>query len=312
MREIADDLRNAFRKSNNALAKFIIFNLAVFIILNIVNVITQLSGTEPVFKTIMSFIQMPPQLPSLLIKPWTILTYGFVHLDFFHVLFNMLFLYWFGQLIMSYLGNQKFINIYILGVLAGGLFYTIFYNTFSFYNQNAEAFGAPLIGASAGVMAIVWAGATLMPNYTFHLLFLGPVKLKYIALFYFILSLIRITGFNAGGELAHVGGAIMGFIYIKQLRKGRDIGLFIEKIMSLGERIFKPKPFIKVTHSMSDSTSKATRSRSKETEYSSVSTNTTYFVNQDEIDAILDKISERGYEALTKEEKQKLFNASKK
>src|SRR5690606_29429054 len=135
---------------------------------------------------------------------WSIITYMFLHEGFFHILFNMLFLYWFGLLVNEYLGSRKLVNLYILGGLAGGLFFLLIYNIAPFFSDQVQ--GALMLGASAGVYAIVVGAATLTPNTSFHLILLGPVKIKYIAIFYVLVAFANSSGSNAGGELAHLGG----------------------------------------------------------------------------------------------------------
>lgn len=165
-----------------------------------------------------------------------------------------------------------------------------------------------MLGASAGVFAIVVAAATLRPNTEFHLLLLGPVKIKYIAIFYVLIAFANSTGSNAGGELAHLGGAILGYYYILQLNKGKDIGLPIQVIGSFFTSLFSKKPKVKVTYRRTGSES----NRSKPTPAASSPQYTTTNTTQEEIDKILDKIAEKGYDNLSKEEKRKLFDFSNK
>jgi hypothetical protein len=213
----------------------------------------------------------------------------------------MLFFYWFGKIIYEFLGNNKLINLYVLGGIIGGFFFILIYNLVPFYHNRVE--GSILMGASAGVFAVVVGAATFMPNYTFFLLFLGPIRIKYIAIFYVLLSLFRIDGSNAGGELSHLGGALIGFLYVQQLKKGNDFGQPIISFIEFVKSIFVRKPKIKVSYK---STQEEKNKRAKTKPEKSKN------IDQNEIDAILDKISEGGYESLTKEEKEKLFNASKK
>ena len=176
------------------------------------------------------------------------------------------------------------------------------YNFLPFYSDRVAE--SMMLGASAGVFAIVVGAAVFMPNYTFFLMFIGPVKIKYIAIFYVFMSFIGSTGANAGGEIAHLGGAIMGWLYISQLNKGNDLGGWIISFTSFVKSMFKPQPKIKVTHRSGNRRPSKKAKKSQATNAAQTP--------QAEIDAILDKISERGYESLSKDEKQKLFNASKK
>jgi hypothetical protein len=213
----------------------------------------------------------------------------FLHAGIFHILFNMLWLYWMGQIFEEYLGNKRTIGLYLLGGLAGAFLFVLFYNIFPLFTQQPGLVeGSTTVGASAAVMAVVIATATLLPDYTIFLMFIGPVRLKWIALFIVILDFLGIAGLNAGGEISHLGGALFGFVYIKQLQRGNDwVGVFTK----IFDR-FKPKSKLTVT-----SKNNAKNSSNKP--------------RQDEIDRILDKISQSGYDSLNKQEKEILFRASK-
>ena len=314
MNRFAEELKNAFNRPNNGLIRIILINLIMYAALVILRVILNLSGAAEVFTLIMSQLMLPAELSTFLVKPWTIVTYMFTHLDFFHILFNMLFLYWFGQLIMDYLGSKKFVNIYVLGGLAGGVFYMLMYNLLPYYQEQVAA--SVLLGASAGVSAIIIGAATLVPNHSFMLIFIGPVKIKYIAIFYVVFkSFAGLDGPNAGGELAHLGGALIGYLYVQQLRSGTDIGKWISAFLDWVKNLFERKPKIRVSHKQSSYTSSQgsyTRTAERHRNATTTTTGSRTAVEQDEIDAILDKISAKGYESLSKEEKQKLFNASKR
>ena len=300
-----EDFKNAWGKPNNALAQIILINVIIFVGIAIVYVISMVSGAEFIYEFVHDQFSIPPVFSDFITRPWTILTYAFNHnlFDIFHILFNMLILYWFGQLIVEYLGNQKVISLYILGALAGAVVYLLVYNFVPFYIERSGFPG--MVGASAAVYAVTVAAATLMPEFKFHLLFFGPVKIKYIAAFYIVLSFIGSVGGNAGGNIAHLGGAAIGYLYIRQLQSGNDIGNWVISCMSFFKSFFVRQSKIKVTH-------KTTRqSYSKSSSTSSRTTSSSSTLDQDEIDAILDKISKSGYESLSKSEKQKLFNASK-
>ncbi len=300
MNSILDDFKNAWNKPDNGLMQIILINLIIFISLIVLRVLMILSGFEDVYSFIITKLMLPASLNEFITQPWTIFTYFFTHEGFFHIIFNMLFLYWFGKLIVEYLGNDRAVSLYILGGLAGGLFYMLMYNLIPFYQTRIP--GSLMLGASAGVYAIVVGAATFMPNYTFYLLLIGPVKIKYIAFFYVLLSFSQTIGSNAGGELAHLAGALIGYLFITQLRRGSDWGEPIINFLNYIKSFFVRQPKIKVTH-RSKTPSKNPYSTRKEKKAAKT--------EQEEIDAILDKISQSGYESLTKEEKQKLFNASK-
>jgi membrane associated rhomboid family serine protease len=306
-----DNLKNAFRHSDNSLYKLMAINILVFFGLLIVRVLLTISGLGDIYKAGLSYLMMPAALPKLATQPWTVFTYMFLHEDVFHILFNMLFLYWFGMLIHQYLGSRKLANLYILGGLFGAVFYVLIYNLAPYFQSAVDS--SMMLGASAGVIAVVVGAATLTPNTTFFLLLLGPVRIVYIAAFYVILSFANSIGDNAGGEIAHLGGALLGYLYIVQLRKGNDWGVPVQKVGIFFENLFSGRRSkVKVSYRKakttgsggfgsfsSKSTAPAQPSKSLET-------------SQDEIDRILDKIAEKGYDALSKEEKRKLFEFSKK
>jgi membrane associated rhomboid family serine protease len=302
---ILDDFKNAWNRPNNAVVQIILINVIVFLVLIFLKVILVLSGGEGVYRAIITKLMLPANLGDFIFQPWSIFTYFFAHEGLFHILFNMLFLYWFGKLIAEFLGSNKVISLYVLGGLTGGLFYMFIYNVIPFYAGQVDS--SIMLGASAGVYAIVVGAATFSPNYTFFLLLLGPVRIKYIALFYVVLSFANTIGSNAGGELAHLAGAGIGFIYIKQLQSGNDIGAWVIQMMNFFKSFFVSQPKIKVSHRGAPKSKSASKKRTVKVSGSSSGTST----DQEEIDAILDKISQSGYDSLTKEEKQKLFNASK-
>lgn len=292
-----EEFKHAFQRPNNSHVQLIIINVAVFLALAVLFVFSTILGFENFFRILHDQFSIPPQFRDFILRPWTILTYAFTHslTDIFHILFNMLALYWFGKLFIEYLGSDKLVAVYLLGALAAGTVYLIVFNTVPFFKQQSDFPG--MVGASGAVFAVMVAAATLLPNYTFYLLFLGPVRIKYIAAFYIVLSFLGSVGSNAGGNIAHLGGALMGFIYTKQLQVGVDWGGWITGILGWVKDLFSPRPKVKVTYRKSEP-KKATGGFAK--------------ASQEEIDSILDKISDRGYESLTKEEKEKLFNASKK
>ncbi|WP_421873645.1 rhomboid family intramembrane serine protease [Marinoscillum sp.] len=300
---ILDDFKNAWNKPNNAPAQLIIINVIIFLVLGVLMVVSRVSGIDPVFQAVYNQFSIPPMIGDFILRPWTIITYAFAHslTGIFHILFNMLIFYWFSKLILEFLGNNRVISIYVLGALAGGLAYLMVYNLIPFYQEQAPAISG-MVGASAAVYAIVVAAAVFMPNYTFFLLFLGPVRIKYIAAFYVVISFLGSVGGNAGGNIAHLGGALMGWLFIAQLRNGNDLGAWVIGFINWVKSFFVATPKIKVTH----------RSAPKKSKPRSKSSGSSSKTEQEEIDAILDKISHSGYDSLTKEEKQKLFNASKK
>lgn len=294
-----EEFKSAFNRPNNSHAQLIIINVVVFLALATVYVFSTVGGFEKVFLAVHDQFSIPPKLGDFILRPWTIITYAFAHslTDIFHILFNMLALYWFGKLFIEYLGGDKLIAVYVLGGLAGGLVYLLMFNTIPFFVQRSEFSG--MVGASAAVFAVMVATATLLPNYTFFLLFLGPVRIKYIAAFYIVISFIGSVGPNAGGNLAHLGGALMGYVYTRQLQVGVNWGQWITSVIDWFRTLFQPRSKVKVTYRNEEARKKPGNGAFAK-------------ASQEEIDAILDKISDKGYESLTKEEKEKLFNASKK
>jgi len=296
---VFEEFKNAFQRPNNAHVQLIFINVAVFLVLAVIKVFSTATGFPDFFEVIHVQLAIPAPFFAFLTKPWTILSYSFVHdlSDIWHILFNMLAFYWFAKLFVEYLGSDKLVALYVLGAITGAFFYLLVYNTIPFYEASIPARG--MVGASAAVFAVMVAAATLLPDYTFFLLFLGPVRIKYIVLVYIVISFIGSIGGNAGGNIAHLGGAVMGFIYIKQLQVGVNWGGWITVTLDWIKGLFVSQPKVKVTY------------RKSEPKVSQPATKANK-ATQDEIDSILDKISDRGYESLTKEEKEKLFNASKK
>lgn len=304
MDNLLHEFKDAWQRPNNALPQIIIINVVVFLVLVILNLFGNIDALSGINSFVQRQFSIPSQFSEFIFRPWTIITYAFSHSlnGIMHILFNMLFLYWFGKLIVEYLGNQKLINIYVLGAITGATLYLLAYNIVPGLTDHR----ATMVGASGAVYAVVLAAATLIPNYTFFLLFFGPVKIKYIALFVLATSLIGLNGPNIGGNLAHLGGGFIGVFYIKQLQSGTDWGAWIDSIMRFFMSFFVRQPKMKV------SSQKKTRASSTSSYSGGSQSTANNIADQAEIDKILDKISQSGYESLSKEEKQKLFNASKK
>ncbi|SHJ07649.1 Membrane associated serine protease, rhomboid family [Hymenobacter daecheongensis DSM 21074] len=295
---IVNDIRTAFSRRDNALNQLLLINVLVFVFLVLVKAVLWLSGFQPYFANVLRQFVLPSDLPALLRHPWTLLTYAFTHEGFFHIFFNLLNLYWFGALVREYLGDRRLVSLYILGALVGGVVFVLAFNLLPVLRP---AVGTPLLGASAGVTAIVMAAATLLPEYTFSLFLIGPVRIKYIAAFVILISVIAINQGNPGGGIAHIGGALLGFLFIRQLQAGRDLG---RPVLAIGDwvgNLVSGRPNLRVSH------------RSRPAEAPTATRKTAPIKpEQEEIDGILDKISRSGYESLSKEEKQKLFKASQK
>lgn len=289
---ISENIKRQFSASDT-LQRLLIVNVAVFVIVRLVNSLSSLYMVPLLeFETVSNWVAVPASTVQLLKKPWTLLTYMFYHWDFMHILFNMLWLYWMGKIFQEYLGNKKLLNTYLLGGISGALVYILAYNIFPLFASSVGISYA--LGASASVLAVSVATATLLPEYTIHLMFFGAVRLKWIAIVSILLDLINVSGSNAGGHIAHLGGALFGFIYIRQLQKGTDISAWLTKLIDLLTPGMKSK--MKVSHSRKRSDEDFTASKKNK---------------QERLDGILEKISKSGYGSLTTEEKDFLFNASK-
>ncbi len=275
-----DDIKNIFTKSDNGLVRLIVINVIVFVLANIFSLFYELSP----------WLALPSETSFFISRPWTILTYMFFHKQIFHILFNMLWLYWMGQLFVEFIGSKRLVSVYILGGVCGGLLYFLLSGIL-----NTDGTTSLLLGASAGVMAVVVAIAVFIPNYSLHLLLFGPVQLKYIALASFVITTLLDLNVNTGGKVAHIGGALFGLVFTLSYKNGNDITkpltFIIEKIGSLFSQNKVSK--MKVA-------------------YKNKNTFKTKTEQQKDIDEILDKISRSGYESLTKEEKEILFKASGK
>jgi len=281
-----------FFRSRSVLSQLILINIIVWIFINILDVFFFLFQVNNF--SIISFFALPSNIEFLLFKPWTLLTYMFLQKDFLHILFNIISLYFGGKIFLEFLDEKKLLSTYIFGGLTGGLFFILSYHLFPVFKDIVSQ--AILLGASASVVAIIVAVATYVPDYLVNIFLLGTVKLKYIAIALVILFTLSINKENPGGHLAHLGGAFWGFIYILQLRKGKDVSRIFDSL----KNIFRSKPKLKVDFN------EHKRPLSDE-EY-----NRKKFEQQEKIDAILEKISNSGYNSLTKEEKALLFNVSNK
>ncbi|SET74900.1 rhomboid family intramembrane serine protease [Hymenobacter actinosclerus] len=303
---VFNDIRTAFNRRDNALNQLLLINVLVFVFLVFTEAIMKLTGTyAQYYPNLIRQFQLPSDLPGLLRHPWTVLTYAFTHEGFLHILFNLINLYWFGALVREYLGDRRLVSVYILGALAGALFFVLSYNLIPALRPSL---GIPLLGASAGVTAIIMAAATLMPEYQFNLILLGPVRIKYIAAVVIVLSVLAINQGNPGGGIAHIGGALLGYIFIRQLRAGRDLGRPVQAVGDWLGRVFSRRPNLRVTH-RNPAPAAVSSAKNATAPAASRKASATH-PGEDEIDLILDKISHSGYESLSKEEKQKLFKAS--
>lgn len=272
-------------KTLNIAEKIIAINVLCFVIpflFQTIFYLFQLSSAS-----FLSWFQLSSDGGTLLFRPWTLVTYSFLHSGIFHLFWNMVLLYYSGQLFLNLLPARIFSNVYFMGVVLGGMVFILSYNLFPAF-QGMRPF---MVGASAGVMAVFVFISTYTPNQEIRFFFFN-ISLKYLALMFVFLDLIQIPNGNAGGHLAHLGGASLGFIYARQLQKGKDIGSGWGQFWASVGQWFQVQPRVKKVYK--NSNSKWQRSHT---------------VDQKKIDAILDKISKSGYDSLSKEEKDTLFRA---
>lgn len=237
--------------------------------------------------SIIDFFQVSPLISDLLYKPWSLISYGFFHAGLWHLAGNMIILYYGGRVVLDLFGKDKLLKLFFIGLLCGSITYLLSYNLFPVF----KGLKPPMIGASAGAMAVFIFLAAYMPNYTFRLAFFD-VKIIYIAGLFIIMDLIQIPSGNSGGHLAHLGGASWGYYYNSQLKLGKDNGDWIISFFNYLKGFFKKKAIVKKVY------------RKK-----TYSNTTKESVDQQKIDLILDKISKSGYDSLTKNEKETLFKA---
>jgi len=291
---IRNDMLKILHKGTS-LTRLIYINVAVFIVISVVSIIAFLLDNPAISVKAIDLLSVPASLRALLAKPWTIVTYMFTHKDIWHILFNMLWLYWFGRIFLEYLDQRKLVAVYLLGGISGAIVYVLSFNIFPvFTGIIAESVA---IGASASVMAIVIAIAAYVPNYTIHMLLLGRIRIIYVALVIFILTSAVDFSVNSGGKLAHIGGALFGYLYTLNIKKGRDIGTGLNRIIDFFATFFKPRKKLKVTY----------KKPASDYDYNKIKAE-----HQAKINQILDKISKGGYDSLTKEEKDTLFKESQK
>ena len=241
------------------------------------------------------YLQLPASPELLLFRPWTLFTYMFTHFDFLHILFNMLWLYWFGGLFLNFFNERQLGGLYILGGLAGAILFVLAYNIFPYF-QNVASFSY-LMGASASVMAIVFAVSFYRKDLEINLFLIGRIKLIYLAIFTLVIDLLAMTSDNAGGHIAHIGGALFGIWFASRIRNGKDLTAPMNRLIDWFVNLGKRKPKMRVTY------------KRNETDYEY---NARKHQESVDLDTILDKLKRSGYESLSAEEKKRLFDASKK
>ena len=278
-------------KQLSIVLKIIVINTLIFLIFYLGSFFFKLSPS-----TLVSWFVLPTSFLEIVFQPWSFVTYAFLHAGFWHLFWNMYLLYWFGLYVLNLFTSKRFLTIYLLGAINGGLFYVLAYNLFPVFNN----ISSNLMGASAAVLAIVIFIATYTPDAIVRI-FTFRIKLWQVGLVMVLLDLFQLpSSGNAGGLIAHMGGAIFGYVYAIHLKKGNDIGIWFENFMDLLVNLFKSNKYkhFKQVHKTKQSAPKNTK-RNPTTNH------------QIKIDRILDKIGKSGYDSLTKAEKDFLFKAGK-
>jgi len=298
--QIWDDIKRSYQ-AGTITTRIIYVNVAVFVIAKLLSVFITVASPEGGTGFIMNWLAIPSLIPELIVKPWTVLTYQFLHLDFLHLIFNVLWLYWFGRLFLNFFSSRQVLSLYIFGGLWGAIFYLLSYNFLPYFQNNG--LNAQMLGASASILAIVVATATASPNQEIQLVLLGKIKMKYLAIAVVLIDLMSVTSGNAGGHIAHLGGAFAGYWFATSyLKNNTDISAWIGKIVDFfATYTFKRKPKMKARPSTNRGADKK-----KDMAYNKYKNE-----RQAEIDKILEKIKVSGYNSLSKSEKEELFKASK-
>ncbi len=289
---ILEEIKASFKFGSN-LVKLIYINLAVYALVLLLELVSFLFRLNGIDKFILDFFAVHTNITLLFTRPWTIISYMFLHMNFLHILFNMLWLYWFGTIFIKFLNQKQLVTVYLLGGILGAVFYIVAYNLFPVFADVKVLSNNR--GASASIMAIVVAAAMIAPDYEVYIPFLNQVKIKYIALVFIALDLLQIPMENAGGHIAHLGGMVLGFWYVKSYRRGKDIGRSFDRFMDYLFSLFKKPKKMKVTH----------KRAMTDMEYNAQKAD-----KQARIDMILEKVKKSGYDSLSKEEKDLLFNMS--
>lgn len=291
---LIDDLKMQLRTGDITI-RLIVLNIVLFVVPNIIAVLVHLLGYSGDF---LYYVSLSSTISDLLWKPWSILTYSFFHAGIWHIIFNLIMFNFAAKVFITYFTQKQLLGLYVSGGLFAGIIYLLCYNTLpALINTSAS-----VVGASASVMAILFAVASYAPMMQLRLLIIGNVKLWHIAIVFLIIDFLQLSSTNTGGHLAHLGGALFGYIFTIQLKRGVDLTnwftAFVEFLQNLTDRR-KRTPFKKVHRNFKP---KSKPEPSKIVKKDNV---------QQQIDAILDKISKSGYESLSKAEKEFLFRAGK-
>jgi membrane associated rhomboid family serine protease len=310
---IWDDVKREFQHGN-MVTRLIIANCMVFMVIILCKLFLNIpgQGNAGYFDDFLRFISMSSKGDFLIRHPWGILSSAFVHQGLGHIFWNMLSFYWFGRIVGDLLGNHRILPIYLWGAIAGNISYFLIAN----FTAYGIVIGPIAYGASAAVMAMVAVAAYIAPDYIFNVLLIGPVRLKYVALFVVLVDIIAIADSNnTGGSFAHLGGLAFGLLFASQLQKGNDLGKPVAASIAFFQNLFKPKPKPRMTFERGErayADGQRQQKQGKSTKKGGNTEGPNSLNHQDRIDEILDKIKQKGYDSLTKEEQEFLFNASKK
>lgn len=312
MAGLTDDLKRFFRRGG-IVTQLISINVALFLLFALAKVVLLLFKVDD--GGWLDFLSLPASLPLLAQRPWTLFTYMFMHEGVWHLLFNMLWLYWFGQIALYFFSARHIRGLYVVGGLAGGVLYVIAYNVFPLFATQVSQ--SLLVGASASILAIVVATAVKEPNYRLRLMFIGNISMKWLAVITVLIDMLFIASTNAGGHIAHLGGALAGWGFVAALNKGHDITEWVNRVIDFVGGLFHPASYrtrIKPKKQKKPFSSGKNRKKSAKTATNDHAADYTYNQTKkqqaDEIDRILEKIKRSGYSGLTAEEKKKLFDAS--
>ena len=300
---IKDQISQQFKNGGMSI-KLLYINLGVYIVFSIIWIIIRLLKLDITsYYSLQHIFSFNSDIILSIIKPWTFITYSFIHGNIMHLFSNMLVLFFAGKMLEGFLGKKRILSTYIIGGLAGAIFYLISHNIFPLLLEKGDI---PMIGASASVFAILTALAIYVPNYEVFLFGAFKVKLKYLAAIWIGLDVLNIGSNDGIAHFAHLGGAIWGFVFISNLRKGKDLSIWFDKIVSFLVLLFTPKKKIKIVWNKKQKTNYKSKPPRDDYDY-----NANKKERQDRVDEILDKIKASGYDSLTKAEKDFLFDASK-
>ncbi|MCR5140796.1 MAG: rhomboid family intramembrane serine protease [Bacteroidaceae bacterium] len=316
MAGLIDEVKRVFRQGG-IVTRVIGINVVLFVLFALAQVVLKLFGVDD--SPWLHFLDLPASLPQLALRPWTLITYMFMHASVWHLVFNMLWLYWFGQIALYFFSARHLRGLYVVGGLMGGVLYVVAYNVFPLFAPQLSS--SLLVGASASILAIVVATAVKEPNYPLRLMLIGSISMKWLAVITVLIDMLLIASTNAGGHIAHLGGALAGWWFAAGLKKGYDITAWVNSIIDFVGGIFHPAAYrtnIKVhKQKRAKKPISSGKKRKKKASESPVNDHAAdYAYNQtkkqqsDEIDRILEKIKKSGYAGLTAEEKRKLFEAS--